>query len=84
MVFQSRHSNSSEHVIKITDDSILEDREYFRLRISAVRFIGQPTMLFRAQDRVTSTFVDVSIEDNDCKSGSATCLLMHGLQNCME
>ena len=67
VVFQSKQANSSEHVIQIADDKIFEDREYFRLRIVAVRFTGQAAALFRAQDGLTNTFADVNIQDNDCK-----------------
>ena len=63
VVFQSKQANSSEHVIQIADDVILEGSESFRLRIVAVRFIGQAAALFRAQDGLAITFADVNIDD---------------------
>ena len=72
VVFQSKQANSTEHVIFIADDNIFEDRKYFRLRIVAVRFSGQAAAFFRAQDGLNNTFVDVNIQDDDCK-GNSTC-----------
>ena len=66
--FHSKQVQSSEHVIQIADDDIYERREYFRLRVHTVSFIGQAGMLFTAQNGVNNTYVDVSIEDNDGKS----------------
>lgn len=66
--FTAKKSNSSEFVLMLTNDSTLEDREYFRIQIIAIRFTGQLGDLFRVQDGVNNTFVDVSIEDNDGKS----------------
>ena len=68
VVFQSKQANSTENVILIAEDSIFEDREYFRIRIVAARFSGQAAALFRAHVALTNTFADVQINDNDCKS----------------
>ena len=65
VVFQSKQANSTEHVILLSDDQIFEEREYFRLRIIGIRFIGQASIFFRPQDGLTNIFADVSIEDND-------------------
>ena len=65
VVFQSKQANSTEHVILLSDDQIFEGREYFRLRIIGIRFIGQASIFFRPQDGLTNIFADVSIEDND-------------------
>ena len=65
VLFQSKQANSSEHVIQIADDVILEGSESFRLRIVAARFSGQAAVLFRAQDGLNNTFADVNIADND-------------------
>ena len=70
VVFQSQQSNSSEFVLVTVDDDILEGMEYFRLRIIGMRFTGQASQFFRPQDGVNNTFVDVIIEDNDCKPSS--------------
>ena len=67
VVFQSNQVNSTEHTIYISDDSILEGDETFRLRIVAARFIGQAADIFRAQDGLYNTFADVIIKDDDCE-----------------
>ena len=67
VTFQSRQANSTEHQIILSDDSIFERRETFRLRIVEARFLGQAATVFRAQDRLNETTADVIIEDNDCK-----------------
>ena len=54
-------------MIVVADDSISEGIETFRLRIVAVRFIGQAATIFRAVDGLTNTIADVAIEDDDCK-----------------
>ena len=74
VVFQSKQASSSEHVIEIANDQIFEGREDFRLRIVAVRFNGQAAALFRAQNGMTSTFVDVNIQDDDSKFKKTTCI----------
>ena len=66
--FLSKEANSTEYVVNITDDQIFEGREYFRLRISAVRLIGQAAQFFAVQAGVNNTFVDISIEDDDSKA----------------
>ena len=68
--FLSKQANSTEHVIHIADDSIFEGREYFRLRISAIRTIGQAEQFIIPQAGVENTLVDISIEDDDSKSCS--------------
>ena len=67
VVFQPKQANSSEHVIQIADDVILEGSESFRLRIVDARFSGQAAALFRAQDGLANTFADVNIADDDGK-----------------
>ena len=67
VTFQSKQANSTEHVILLADDSTVERTEAFRLRIVAARFFGQAAAFFRAQDGLTNTFADVTIEDDDCK-----------------
>ena len=67
VVFQSKQVNSTEHAIHISEDSILEGNETFRLRIVAARFIGQAADIFRAQDGLHNTFADVIIKDDDCE-----------------
>ena len=67
VTFQSKQANSSENVIVVADDSIVEGTEAFRLRIVAARFFGQAAAFFRAQDGLTNTVADVTIEDDDCK-----------------
>ena len=78
VTFLSKQSNSTEHVIYIADDSVIEGREYFRLRISDVRPIGEAADYFIPQAGVNNNFGDVRIEDNDSKSSSSSCT------NCME
>ena len=67
VVFQRNQTNSYEHNIVLSEDHIYEGSEYFRLRIVAVRFKGDAADLFRVEDGLYSTSVDVLIEDNDCK-----------------
>ena len=67
VVFQPKEANSTENVIFIASDDILEGSKQFRLRIAAFRFIGQVATLFRAQDGLTITFADVNIADDDCE-----------------
>ena len=67
VAFTSKQVNSSENVIVLANDSILEGTEAFRLRIVAAQFFGQAAAIFRAEDGLTNTTADVVIEDNDCK-----------------
>ena len=46
VAFLSKQANSTEHVIVVADDSVSEGIETFRLRIVAVRFIGQAATIF--------------------------------------
>ena len=71
VTFLSKQSNSTKHVINIADDRFFEGREYFRLRISAVRPIGQAAQFFIPEACVTNTFVEIIIDDDDSKSGSS-------------
>ena len=73
VVFQSKQANSSEHVIQIADDVILEGSESFCLRIVAARFSGQAAALFRALNGLTNTFADVNIADDDSKCRNSAC-----------
>ena len=52
-------------MISISDDDIFEDKEHFRLRIYALRFIGGAANRLRAQPGVNSSFAEVAIKDND-------------------
>ena len=67
VTFQSKQANSTENVIVIADDNIVEGTEAFRLRIVAARFFGQAAVIFRAQDGLTNIVADGIIEDDDCK-----------------
>ncbi len=67
VTFQPNQANSTEHVILLADDSIVEGTEDFRLRIVAARFFGQAAAIFRAQDGLNNTIAEVTIEDDDCK-----------------
>ncbi|MDA8032035.1 MAG: hypothetical protein MPK62_13110 [Alphaproteobacteria bacterium] len=68
VTFLSKQANSTEHVIIIADDQIFEGREYFRLRLSAIRPIGQAAQFFIPQTGFENMFVDINIEDDDSKS----------------
>ncbi len=76
VTFQSKQANSSENVIQLADDNIIESTEAFRLRIVAARFIGQAAIIFRAQDGLTNTIADVTIEDDDCKFMNTTSIIV--------
>ena len=65
ITFQPKQLNLTEHVISISDDDIFEDKEHFRLRIHALRFIGGAANRFRVQPGVIGSFAEVSVKDND-------------------
>ena len=73
--FQSKQANSSENVIVVADDDIVEGTEAFRLRIVAADFFGQADAIFRTEDGLTNTTADVVIEDNDCKFVNTPCII---------
>ena len=75
VIFQSKQANSTENGIVVADDSIVEGTEAFRLRIVAARFFGQVATVFRAQDVLSNTIADVTIEDNDSKFTNATWII---------
>ena len=75
VVFQSKQANSSENVIQIADDVILEGSESFHLRIVAARFSGQAAALFKPQDGLSNTFADVNIADDDGKFRNSACTI---------
>ena len=75
VTFQSKQANSTENDIQLADDSIAERTKTFRLRIIAARFIGEAAAIFRAQDELTNTIADVTIEDNDCKLMNTTSII---------
>ena len=54
-------------MIQIAEDVIVEDSEYFRLYIQAVRFMKGAATLFRAHSSVNSFFSEVHIADYDGK-----------------
>ncbi len=66
VTFQSKQANSSEKVILVGNDGIVEGTEAFRLRIVAARF-GQAAAIFTAPPGLNNTVVNVTIEDNSCK-----------------
>ena len=59
-------------MINIADDQIFEGREYFRLRLSAIRPIGQAADFYIPQAGFENTFVDINIEDDDGKSHNSS------------
>ena len=71
VTFTARKNRSTENVIQTAFDHIMEGTEYFRLRINAIRFIGQSGGVFRAADAVKNNFADVILTDDDCKLGSS-------------
>ena len=75
VTFQSKQANSTESVIDLGADDLVEGTEAFRLRIVDVQFIGEAATIFRAQDGLTSTVADVIIKDNDCKFMNTTCIV---------
>ncbi len=58
VTFQPNQANSTEHVILLADDSIVEGTEAFRLRIVAARFFGQAAAIFRASAGLTNRVAD--------------------------
>ena len=75
VTFQSKQANSTENVIVLAADDIVEGTEAFRLRIVAARFFGEAAAIFRAQDGLTNTVVDVTIKDDDCKFMNTPCII---------
>ena len=75
VTFLPKQANSTENEIVLAADDIVEGTEVFRLRIVAVRFIGEAATIFRAQDGLNNTVADVIIEDNDCKFTNATSII---------
>ena len=71
VTFTARKNRSTEFVIITAYDTIMEGTEYFRLRINAIRFIGQSGGVFEAADAVKNNFADVILTDDDCKLGSS-------------
>ena len=67
VTFQSKQANSTENLILLAGDDVVEGTEVFRLRIVAARFIGQAQRFFVAPPGLTNTVADVIIEDDDCK-----------------
>ena len=67
VTFQSKQANSSEKVILVASDGIVEGTEVFRLRIVAARFFGQAAAIFTAPPALNNTVANVIIEDDDCK-----------------
>ena len=64
VTFQSKQANSSENVIVVADDSLVEGTEAFRLRIVAARFFGQAAVIFRAEHGLTNTTADGKTSEN--------------------
>ena len=77
VTFQSKQANSTENVIELAGDDIVEGTEAFRVRVVDVRFIGQAAAFFRAQDGLTNTVADVTIEDDDCKFTNTPCIICY-------
>ena len=77
VTFQSKQANSTENVILLADDSIVEGTEAFRLRIVAARFFGQAAIIFRAPAELSNTIADVIIQDDDCKFTNTTCIICY-------
>ena len=75
VTFQSKQANSSENVIVVADDSLVEGTETFRLRLVAARFFGQAAAFFKAPAGLTNTTADVTIEDDDCKFVNTPCII---------
>ena len=75
VTFQSKQANSTENVIELTDDDIVEGTEAFRLRIVAARFIGEAAAIFVAPLGLTNTVADVIIEENACKFTNTPCVI---------
>ena len=66
-MFLPLQANSTERIIQLADDNILEGTESFGLRIVKARFSGQAAEIFRADDTLTNAFAQVNIVDDDCE-----------------
>ena len=75
VTFQPNQANSTENVIQVADDDIVEGTEAFRLRITGVWFFGEAAAIFRAPLGATNTIADVTIEDDDCKFMNTPCII---------
>ena len=65
--FVVRQTNSTEEKIRISDDNIFEDSEFFQLRIDAVRFPPNLQGLFILIPGFDSVTAQIEIEDKDCE-----------------
>ena len=75
VTFQSKQANSTENMILISTDMIVEGTEVFVLRIDAVRFTGQASVLFRPSDGLNNIDAEVFIADDDCEFKNLTCII---------
>ena len=75
VTFQSKQATSTESVIDLAADDLVEGAEAFHLRIVDIRFIAEAANIFRAQDGLNNTVANVTIEDNDCKFMNTTCII---------
>ena len=82
VTFQSKQANSTEHQILISEDMTVEGTEVFLLRIDAVRFSGQATVIFRPADGLNNFVASVFIADDDCEFKNF-CSMYHFLANLM-
>ena len=75
VTFQSKQANSTENVIELAADHIVEGTEAFRLRVVAARFFGQAAAIFVAPPGLNNTVAVVIIEDDDCKFMNTPCII---------
>ena len=75
VTFQPKQDKSNEHVILIADDNILENKEYFIIRIYAIRFIEGAATRFTISSEANRSFAVVVIQDDDSEFRSKGCTI---------
>ena len=62
-------------MILIADDNILENKEYFIIRIHAIRFIRGAAASFTLSSEANRSFAIVVIQDDDSEFRSKGCTI---------
>ena len=75
VTFLPKQNKSNEHVIQMVDDNILENKEYFIIRIHAIRFIGGAATRFTISSEANRSFAVVVIQDDDSEFRNKGCII---------
>ena len=75
VAFLPKQDKSNEHAIQIAVDNILENKEYFIIRIHAIRFIGGAATRFTISSEANRSFAVVVIQDDDSEFRNKGCII---------